>query len=149
MHRKISLLLVGFLIGFRVIAAGFESSPVPPREGMWLPHLVKTLNIDAMKELGFKLSAEDIYSVNKSCIKDAVVQLGGFCTAEVVSPQGMLFTNHHCAYDAIATHSTPENDYLTDGFWAMSREEELPKPWKNPLPYCPLTTRATMPPTST
>lgn len=128
MYKKISLLLVGFLMAVRVIAAGYESSPVPPREGMWLPHLVKTLNIDAMKELGFKLSAEDIYSVNKSCIKDAVVQLGGFCTAEVVSSKGLLFTNHHCGYDAIATHSTPEHDYLTDGFWAMNQGDEIHTP---------------------
>ncbi len=128
MHKKILLLLVGFLIAFRVIATGYESSPVPPREGMWLPHLVRTLNIDAMKDLGFKLSAEDIYSVNKSCIKDAVVQLGGFCTAEVVSPKGLLFTNHHCAFDAIATHSTPENDYLTDGFWAKDQKGEIHTP---------------------
>lgn len=128
MYKKISLLLVGFLMAFRVIAAGYESSPVPPREGMWLPHLIKTLNIDAMKDLGFKLSAEDIYSVNKSCIKDAIVQLGGFCTAEVVSSKGLLFTNHHCAYDAIATHSTPENDYLTDGFWAKNQGDEIHTP---------------------
>jgi len=125
MYKKLSLIFLGAFLAFRAMAVGYTPEPVPPREGMWLPHMVKTLNIDAMRDLGFKLSAEDIYSVNKSSIKDAVVQLGGFCTAEVVSPKGLLFTNHHCAYDAIATHSSPEHDYLTDGFWAMKQGEEI------------------------
>ncbi len=126
MFKKPFLMLVGLLFGLRLMAGNPTSMPVPPNEGMWLPHLIKTLNFSEMQQMGFKLSAEDIYSVNKSSLKDAVVQLGGFCTAEVVSPEGLLFTNHHCGYDAIATHSSVEHDYLTDGFWAMSKSEELP-----------------------
>lgn len=128
MHKKLLFFLIGIAFSFQAIATGYEPQPVPPNEGMWLPHMIRTLNIDAMRDLGFKLSAEDIYSVNKSCIKDAVVQLGGFCTAEVVSGSGLLFTNHHCAYDAIATHSSTENDYLTDGFWAGNQGEEIHTP---------------------
>lgn len=119
-------MLVGLLVGLRVVAGNPHPTPVPPNEGMWLPHLIKTLNFSEMQQMGFKLSADDIYNVNKSSLKDAVVQLGGFCTAEVVSAEGLLFTNHHCGYDAIATHSTVEHDYLTNGFWAMSKGEELP-----------------------
>jgi hypothetical protein len=97
-----------------------------PDEGMWLPLHIKRLNQADMEKKGLKLSAEEIYSINNSSLKDAVVSLGGFCTAEVVSNQGLLLTNHHCAYDAIQDHSTPENDYLTNGFWAMNRNEEKP-----------------------
>lgn len=128
MHNKFFLFLIGIAFSFQAMATGYEPQPVPPNEGMWLPHMVRTLNIDDMRNLGFKLSAEDIYSVNKSSIKDAVVQLGGFCTAEVVSGSGLLFTNHHCAYDAIATHSSQENDYLTEGFWAGNNGEEIHTP---------------------
>ena len=81
-----------------------------------------------MQEKGFKLSAEDIYSVNKACMKDAVVQFGGGCTGEVISADGLLITNHHCGYGLIQKHSTLDHDYLTNGFWAMSKEEELPNP---------------------
>lgn len=128
MYKKLSLLFLGLVLSWSSYASGHDPQPVPPNEGMWLPHLIRTLNIDEMRKLGFELSAEDIYSVNKSSIKDAVVQLGGFCTAEVVSGSGLLFTNHHCAYDAIATHSTKENDYLTDGFWAGNQGEEIHTP---------------------
>jgi Peptidase S46 len=126
MLKKSFLMLVGLLFGVGLFAGTPSSMPVPPNEGMWLPHLIKTLNFAEMQQLGFKLTAEDIYSVNKSCLKDAVVQLGGFCTAEIVSPEGLVFTNHHCGYDAIATHSSVEHDYLTNGFWAMSKDQELP-----------------------
>jgi hypothetical protein len=125
MGKKILSLFMTCLLALNFAYAKVDPQPVNPNEGMWLPHLIKLLNIDDMKKLGFQLSAEDLYSVNKSSIKDAVVQLGGFCTAEVVSPEGLLFTNHHCGYDAIATHSSVENDYLTDGFWAKSKSEEL------------------------
>ena len=81
-----------------------------------------------MQEKGFKLSAEDIYSVNKACMKDAIVQFGGGCTGEVISSDGLLITNHHCGYSQIQKHSSLQNDYLTDGFWAMSEKEELPNP---------------------
>ncbi|MBP8960351.1 MAG: S46 family peptidase, partial [Bacteroidales bacterium] len=97
-------------------------------EGMWLLPLLEKLNMGKMTELGLKLSAEDIYSINKASLKDAVVIFGGGCTAEIVSPQGLLLTNHHCGYDQIQEHSSIEHDYLKDGFWAMSKEEELPNP---------------------
>ena len=79
--------------------------------------------------MGFKLSAEDIYSVNKSSMKDALVLFGRGCTAEIISENGLILTNHHCGYGQIQSHSSVENDYLTDGFWAMSKEQELPCPW--------------------
>jgi hypothetical protein len=97
-------------------------------EGMWLLPLIEKLNIGKMTELGLKLSAEDIYSLNKASIKDAIVIFGGGCTGEIVSSQGLLLTNHHCGYGQIQAHSTVEHDYLTDGFWAMTKEEELPNP---------------------
>ena len=97
-------------------------------EGMWIPILIEKFNIEIMQQKGFKLSAEDIYSVNKACMKDGVMIFGGGCTAELISPEGLLITNHHCGYGRIQSHSSLENDYLTDGFWAMSREEELSNP---------------------
>lgn len=96
-------------------------------EGMWIPLLLEKYNIKIMQENGFKLSAEDIYSINQACMKDAVVNFGG-CTAELISGEGLIITNHHCGEGRIRTHSTVENDYLRNGFWAMSREEELPNP---------------------
>ncbi len=100
---------------------------------MWLPMFVERLNYVDMQKMGLHLTAEEIYSINNSSLKDAIVGLsngsqpaGFFCTAEVVSDQGLLFTNHHCAYDMIQKHSSVEHDYLKDGFWAMSKEEELP-----------------------
>ncbi|GAB4255805.1 MAG: S46 family peptidase [Vicingaceae bacterium] len=98
------------------------------KEGMCIPLLLEKLNESEMQTMGFKLTAEDVYSANKSSMKDAVVSFGGFCTAELISPEGLLLTNHHCGYGSIQNHSTVENDYLTDGFWAMSKEEELPNP---------------------
>lgn len=98
------------------------------KEGMWLPYLLKQLNEGEMQSMGMKLSAEDIYSVNKSSLKDAVLIFGGGCTGELISNQGLLLTNHHCGYGEIQSHSSVEHDYLTDGFWAMSKEEELPNP---------------------
>ena len=97
-------------------------------EGMWIPLLIEKYNIKLMQEKGFKLSAEDIYSVNKACMKDAVLQFGGGCTGEVISSDGLMITNHHCGYGQIQKHSTLEHDYLTNGFWAMSRTEELSNP---------------------
>lgn len=95
-------------------------------EGMWLMMLVKRLNGKDLQKQGLRLTAEEIYSVNNSSLKDAIVQFNGGCTAEVVSKEGLLFTNHHCGYDAIAALSTPEKNYLKDGFFAMSNKEELP-----------------------
>jgi hypothetical protein len=97
-------------------------------EGMWLPQLLNAMNMKDMKKNGLKLTAEQIYSVNKSSIKDAIVQFAGGCTAEIVSDQGLILTNHHCGYSAIAYHSTVEKDYLTNGFWAMNKKEEVYTP---------------------
>ena len=95
-------------------------------EGMWLLTMIKRLNGVDMKKEGLKLTPEEIYSVNNSSLKDAIVQFGGGCTAEIVSKEGLLFTNHHCGYGSIAALSTPEKDHLTNGFWAMKKSEELP-----------------------
>lgn len=97
-------------------------------EGMWMLPLLKKLNMGTMTELGLKISTEEIYSINNSSIKDAVVIFGGGCTAEIVSDQGLLLTNHHCGYGRIQAHSSVEHNYLEDGFWAMSKEEELKNP---------------------
>ena len=96
-------------------------------EGMWLPSLIKE-RIKEMRKVGFKLKASDIYSDEKPSLKDAVMQFGGGCTGEFVSPDGLLLTNHHCGYASIQKLSSVEHDYLTDGYWAKSRSEELPVP---------------------
>ena len=107
-----------------VLSGAFQASA---DEGMWLPSEILK-KIKDIQSQGFKLSAEDIYSVNQSSLKDAVVRFGGGCTGELISPEGLLITNHHCGYGQIQSHSSVEHDYLTDGFWAMSKEEELPNP---------------------
>ncbi len=102
-------------------------SPVRADEGMWLPLLLKEKNYNEMVRLGLKLTPEQLYDINNSSLKDAVVRLGrGFCTGEVISAEGLILTNHHCGYNTIQEKSTVEHDYLTHGFWAMSRNEELP-----------------------
>jgi hypothetical protein len=108
-----------------ILSLGFNAKA---DEGMWLLPLIEKLNIGKMTELGLKLSAEDIYSLNKACIKDAIVIFGGGCTAEIVSSQGLILTNHHCGYSSIQSHSSVEHDYLKEGFWAKSKEEELSNP---------------------
>ncbi|MCX6225644.1 MAG: S46 family peptidase [Bacteroidia bacterium] len=118
--KRFTSLLLGISLLFSISARADE--------GMWLLPLIQKLNIGKMTELGLQLSAEDIYSVNHSSVKDAILIFGGGCTAEVVSPQGLVLTNHHCGYGSIQSHSTVEHDYLTDGFWAMSKGEELPNP---------------------
>lgn len=110
-------LLATFLLSFVQMRAD---------EGMWLMMLVKRLNGKDLQKQGLKLTAEEIYSVNNSSLKDAIVQFGGGCTAEVVSKEGLVFTNHHCGYDAIAALSTPEKNYLQNGFFAKNNKEELP-----------------------
>ena len=98
-------------------------------EGMWLLQLMKQQNsIDLMKKQGLKLEADDLYNPNGVSLKDAVGIFGGGCTGEIISPEGLILTNHHCGYGAIQQHSSVEHDYLTDGFWAMTREQELPTP---------------------
>lgn len=95
-------------------------------EGMWLLNKLKQINEAEMQKLGFKLTAEDIYDINKSSLKDGIVRLGGgFCSGEMVSAEGLFLTNHHCGYDAVQGLSSVEHDYLTDGFWAMTRDQEL------------------------
>ena len=93
--------------------------------GMWIPSLLKGMNESEMKSLGMKITAEQIYAVNKSSLKDAVPHFNGGCTSEVISPQGLILTNHHCGFDAIQNHSSVEHDYITDGFWAFKMEDEL------------------------
>jgi len=111
----------------------FSGINVKANEGMWLPMFIKTLNIAEMQKMGLLLTADELYSPNHPSLKDAIVGLstgptpeGYFCTSELVSNQGLLFTNHHCGYDYIQKHSTVEHDYLKDGFWAKSFDEELP-----------------------
>ncbi len=104
----------------------FGSMPVKADEGMWLLPLLEKLNIKKMQEMGCKLTAEDIYSINNSSLKDAIVHFGGGCTGEIVSDKGLLFTNHHCGYGAIQKLSSVEHDYLKDGYWAKNLSEELP-----------------------
>jgi hypothetical protein len=100
-------------------------------EGMWLLNLIQQVNMEEMTAMGLELTAEQIYSVNQASLKDAVGALdGGSCTAELVSPEGLLLTNHHCGFDEIQYHSSVEHDYLKNGFWAMSRDEELPNEGK-------------------
>ncbi|MDX8339878.1 S46 family peptidase [Draconibacterium sp. IB214405] len=115
MKKSVLLLLLGLSL--------FQLSA---KEGMWIPILLEKYNLAEMQEMGFKLTAEDIYDVNHSSMKDAVVIFGGGCTGELISDEGLLITNHHCGYSQIQSHSTVEHDYLTNGFWAMSRDEELP-----------------------
>jgi hypothetical protein len=114
-----------FLAAFMVFGAFTRAKA---DEGMWLPLLLNDYNYEEMKRLGLKLTPEQIYSINNSSVKDAIVSLGGFCTAEIVSKEGLLFTNHHCAYDAIQEHSTVEHNYLKNGFWATSKDKELHVP---------------------
>src|SRR4030066_2595583 len=110
MKKVLSILIV------ILISAGFKARA---DEGMWLLPLIEKLNIGKMTELGLKLTAEDIYSLNKASLKDAIVIFGGGCTGEIVSSQGLILTNHHCGYGSIQAHSSVEHDYLHNGFWAM------------------------------
>lgn len=120
MKKRITSLLIGLFV---LTAFNLKAD-----EGMWIPMFLEKYNIEEMQELGFSLSAEDIYSINNNSMKDAVMIFGGGCTGELISDQGLLITNHHCGYGNIQRHSSLENDYLTDGFWAMSKEEELTNP---------------------
>jgi hypothetical protein len=121
--KRIFVLIVGLSLLFQGSATADE--------GMWLPSLVHKLNIGDMHEMGMELSADEIYSINNSSLKDAIVAIDrGSCTGELISNQGLMLTNHHCGFDEIQTHSSVENDYLQDGFWAKTYEEELPNPGK-------------------
>ena len=105
-----------------------KATPATPDEGMWLPMFVERLNHADMQKMGLRLSAEELYSINHSSLKDAIVQFDNGCTGEIVSPKGLLFTNHHCGYEAIQSQSTVEHDYLANGFWAYDMSQELPIP---------------------
>lgn len=118
-------MLAGILTACLILGG---TTAVKADEGMWLPMLLQKLNIDDMQRLGVKLTAEEIYAVNHSSLKDAIVQFGEGCTGEIVSANGLLFTNHHCGYGQIQAHSSVEHDYLSEGFWAQSLEDELPNP---------------------
>ncbi len=121
MMKRILLICVSSLLAF---PGGLWAD-----EGMWLPLLLKKLNESDMQQAGLKLSADDIYNINHSSMKDAIVRLGGgFCTAEMISADGLMITNHHCGYESIQSHSTVEHDYLTAGYWAKTREQELSNP---------------------
>lgn len=113
---------------FRLLLLLLVFNATAQQGGMWVPSLLRGMNESEMKKLGMKISAADIYDANKPGIKDAVPQFNGGCTAEMISPKGLLLTNHHCGFEQIQSHSTLEHDYLTDGFWAMTMEEELPNP---------------------
>lgn len=110
-------LLATFLMSFLSVKAD---------EGMWLLTMIKRLKGQDLQKKGLKLTPEEIYSINQSSLKDAIVQFGRGCTGEIVSREGLLFTNHHCGYGNIAALSTPEKDHLTNGFWAMNKKEEIP-----------------------
>lgn len=113
-----TILLIVFTLPINLLAV----------EGMWLPQLLHILNEKEMKSMGMKLSAKDIYDINKGSLKDAIVHFGGFCTSEIISPNGLLLTNHHCGYSQIQNHSSVENNLLAKGFWAKNKSEELPNP---------------------
>lgn len=113
--------------GLVLLIVLFSITLVKADEGMYLPFKLKQYYKD-MKAAGLEMSHKKIYNAKKPSVKDAIVSLGGFCTAEIISSKGLMLTNHHCGYDAIREHSTPENDYLTDGFWAKSISEEKPVP---------------------
>ena len=115
MKNKLFSLIVLVLISIQTFAD----------EGMWLPQLLQTLNEKQMKKLGMKINASDIYNINKGSLKDAIVSLGGFCTAEVISNQGLILTNHHCGFDAVQNHSSLDHNYIRDGFWAYNKSQEL------------------------
>ena len=116
MINKFTTIFLAMVLGFFSVKAD---------EGMWLPLLLQDNETD-MQALGLQLTAADLYDINNSSLKDAVVSLGGFCTAEMISDQGLMLTNHHCAYNVIQTHSSVNDDYLSDGFWAMDKSEEIP-----------------------
>jgi hypothetical protein len=120
MLKKFLLILCLFLV--------FSFNKARADEGMWMPFLMNDVLFHQMKEMGLKLDREEVFSFTQSSLKDAIVSFGGFCTGEIISPQGLVLTNHHCAKGRIQSHSSVENDILRNGFWAGSFEEELPNP---------------------
>ena len=127
MKKYIFVLSLAIVFGLNSLFASLRTD-----EGMWLPMFVERLNWTDIQKMGLQLTIDELYSINHSSLKDAVVGLaegsapnGFFCTGEIVSDKGLLFTNHHCAYDVIQRHSSIQHDYLTDGFWAMNAEDEI------------------------
>lgn len=118
MKKTLTIIAIAFLM----ISQSFA------KEGMWIPSLLNRFVEKDMRNMGMRLTAEEIYSINEASLKDAIIIFGGGCTGELVSEQGLVLTNHHCGYGAIQSHSSVEHDYLTDGFWAMNKEEELANP---------------------
>ncbi len=116
-----------FLFSLLLQALWIGQSKASPDEGMWLPMYLKRIHPE-MQKMGLKLSADELYNINNSSLKDAVVWFGGYCTGEVISGEGLVLTNHHCGFESVQAHSTPEKDYLTNGFWAMNRQQEIPTP---------------------
>ncbi len=106
----------------------FQASVSALTSGMWIPMLLEQINEKEMHDIGMRITAKDIYDNNNSSMKDAILLFGRGFTAEIISDEGIILTNHHCCYRAIQSHTTIEHDYLTDGFWAMNREEELSNP---------------------
>jgi peptidase S46-like protein len=123
-----SLLKLFFLFQFSIFIPILSGQFLMADEGMWLPVFLKQLNEDAMIKRGLKIPVDQIYSVNNSSMKDAVVLFGGGCTAEIISDKGLILTNHHCGYSSIQAQSSVDHDYLTNGYWAMTQEQELPCP---------------------
>ncbi len=118
MRKLICSFAAALMVGFSAMAD----------EGMWMLPLLQKLNADAMKDLGCRLTPDQIYSVNHASLKDAIVIFGGGCTGEMISDKGLLVTNHHCGYSSIQQLSSDEHNYLEDGFWAMNSNEEIPVP---------------------
>ena len=118
--KRLKILLLGLIL--------ITSQLAKADEGMWLLPLLQKYNIAAMQSMGLELSAEELYSINSTSLKDAIVIFGGGCTGEIISDKGLILTNHHCGYGAIQRHSSTTNDYLKDGFWAMTLDEEIPTP---------------------
>src|SRR6185436_18565993 len=116
--RKLLLIVIFSVSVFRSLAD----------EGMWLPLLLGEQVYNDMTKKGLKLTKDQLYNINKSSLKDAIIIFGGFCTGEIVSNEGLIFTNHHCGYDAVTSASTLEHNYLRDGFWSKSKQEEIPSP---------------------
>jgi len=121
LNKTIIALFIFLFVGFNA-----KANTPPPDEGMWLPMLVERLNYADMQKMGLHLTAKELYDINHSSLKDAIVSMGFFCTGELVSDQGLYLTNHHCGYGTIQANSTTEHDYLTDGFWAKTKDQELP-----------------------
>lgn len=121
MSRLLKLILVALFIPITLFAE-------PPKEGMWIPILLDQLNYPEMREMGLELTPDEIFSPNHSSLKDAIVQFGGGCTASIISPEGLLLTNHHCGLSSVRSHSSVENDLLKNGFWAKDHSEELSNP---------------------